>query len=119
MRRRHLLHGLLLGPWWLSSGLPRVATAQERAALTQLGTVSDTIRTRAMARRATPTTGAPDAVLTELKGVDGAYPLYGTLTVTGGRVEGAVGQGSLKRALRMVTEGSVVFAGAVRYSTHC
>jgi hypothetical protein len=28
MRRRHLLHGLLLGPWWLSGGLPRAALAQ-------------------------------------------------------------------------------------------
>ncbi|HEV7289800.1 ABC transporter permease [Sphingomonas sp.] len=63
----------------------RQASAQERAALTQLGTVSDTIRTRAMARRATPTTGAPDAVLTELKGVDARYPLYGSLTLEQGR----------------------------------
>jgi hypothetical protein len=28
MRRRHLLHGLLLGPWWLGGGLPRPAWAQ-------------------------------------------------------------------------------------------
>ena len=28
MRRRHLLHGLLLGPWWLSGALPRAAQAQ-------------------------------------------------------------------------------------------
>lgn len=63
----------------------RQASAQERAALTRLGTVSDTIRTRAMARRATPTTGAPDAVLTELKGVDARYPLYGGLTLEQGR----------------------------------
>jgi hypothetical protein len=28
MRRRHLLHGLLLGPWWLSGGLPLAAQAQ-------------------------------------------------------------------------------------------
>jgi hypothetical protein len=28
MRRRHLLHGLLLGPWWLGGGLPRLAWAQ-------------------------------------------------------------------------------------------
>ncbi len=63
----------------------RQASAQERAAFTGLGTVSDTIRTRAMARRATPTTGAPDAVLTELKGVDTRYPLYGSLTLEQGR----------------------------------
>lgn len=28
MHRRHLLHGLLLGPWWLSGVLPRAAQAQ-------------------------------------------------------------------------------------------
>ena len=63
----------------------RQASAQERAAFTALGTVSDTIRTRAMARRTAPVAGAPDAVLTELKGVDARYPLYGTLTLEQGR----------------------------------
>lgn len=62
----------------------RQASAPERAALAELGTVGDTIRTRAMARRATPATGAPDAVLTELKGVDTRYPLYGSLTLASG-----------------------------------
>jgi len=62
----------------------RQASAPERAALAELGTVSDTIRTRAMARRAAPVAGAPDAVLTELKGVDQRYPLYGSLTLATG-----------------------------------
>jgi len=62
----------------------RQASAPERAALAELGTVGDTIRTRAMARRATPATGAPDAALTELKGVDTRYPLYGSLTLASG-----------------------------------
>jgi putative ABC transport system permease protein len=62
----------------------RQASAQEHAALTSQGRVSDTIRTRAMARRASPVAGAPDAVLTELKGVDARYPLYGTLTLARG-----------------------------------
>jgi hypothetical protein len=31
MRRRHLLHGLLLGPWWLGAGAPRAAWAQSAA----------------------------------------------------------------------------------------
>ncbi len=62
----------------------RQASPSEHAALTALGRVSDTIRTRAMARRATPTAGAPDAVLTELKGVDRNYPLFGTLTLASG-----------------------------------
>lgn len=62
----------------------RQASASERAALAELGAVSDTVRTRAMARRATPASGAPDAVLTELKGVDLRYPLYGSLTLAAG-----------------------------------
>ncbi|RVT52375.1 DUF4390 domain-containing protein [Rubrivivax albus] len=28
MRRRHMLHGLLLGPWWLGGVVPRTAWAQ-------------------------------------------------------------------------------------------
>jgi putative ABC transport system permease protein len=62
----------------------RRASAAEHAALARLGTVSDTIRTRAMARRASAVAGAPQAVLTELKGVDPRYPLYGTLTLERG-----------------------------------
>lgn len=62
----------------------RQLSAPERAALARLGSVSDTIRTRAMARRTAPIAGAPDAVLTELKGVDAAYPLYGSLTLETG-----------------------------------
>ena len=63
----------------------RQASPQEHAAIAALGQVSDTIRTRAMARRVGQTAGAPAAVLTELKGVDGRYPLYGTLAVSGER----------------------------------
>lgn len=49
----------------------RSATAPERDALARVGRVSETLRTRAMAR------AADRAILTELKGVDSAYPLYG------------------------------------------
>ena len=31
MRRRHLLHGLLLGPWWLGGVVPRTAWAHAAA----------------------------------------------------------------------------------------
>lgn len=61
----------------------RRASAAEHAALADLGTVSDTIRTRAMAR-GTRRGNAPEAVLTELKGVDARYPLYGALTLAQG-----------------------------------
>jgi len=63
----------------------REASADEKAALRGIGQLSETIRMRAMARSlgATPA-DAPAAVLTELKGVDGAYPLYGALTLQQG-----------------------------------
>ncbi len=51
----------------------RAASADERAAMGQLGRVSQTVRMQAMAvRRGT-------SVPIELKGVDSAYPLYGAL----------------------------------------
>ncbi|MFL0416038.1 ABC transporter permease [Sphingomonas sp. 179-I 2A4 NHS] len=56
------------------------------AELRRLGIVSETIRLRAMARALGGQRGnAREAVLTELKGVDRAYPLYGTLTLKQGR----------------------------------
>jgi putative ABC transport system permease protein len=51
----------------------RVATAEEQAALARTGQVSATLRTRAMAR------AGDSAILTELKAVDRAYPLYGAV----------------------------------------
>ena len=56
----------------------RAATADERAAMARLGTVSETVRMQAMAVR-----GA-NSVPIELKGVDSVYPLYGTLALQGG-----------------------------------
>jgi putative ABC transport system permease protein len=53
----------------------RTATPAERTRLAAAGRVSETVRTRAMVR------AGDRAILTELKAVDGAYPLYG-------RVEG-------------------------------
>ncbi len=53
-----------------------------RATLQKLGAFSETIRMRAMAQKAgQPTNDSLPAVLTELKGVDNAYPLFGTLTL--------------------------------------
>ena len=56
----------------------------ERAELETLGQFSETIRLRAMAQKIGGTDGPP-AVLTELKGVDNAYPLYGKLTLRDGQ----------------------------------
>jgi putative ABC transport system permease protein len=64
----------------------REATPEELATMRTLGRVSATVRTRAMAH------AGDAAVLTEFKGVDGAYPLYGELRVDrGARPEGAEG----------------------------
>jgi putative ABC transport system permease protein len=57
----------------------REASGEEQAAFRSLGRVSDTIRTRAMAQADAGST----AILTELKGVDDAYPLYGKLALQG------------------------------------
>ncbi|MEG3180247.1 ABC transporter permease [Sphingomonas sp. LT1P40] len=63
----------------------REASAAEKAELRGLGRVSETIRMRAMAQRTgAVANGGPAAVLTELKGVDGVYPLYGTMTLQSG-----------------------------------
>jgi len=61
----------------------REASPQEKAALGKIGRMSETIRMRAMAQRA-ETGGALPAVLTELKGVDRTYPLYGALRLSHG-----------------------------------
>ncbi|WP_311267579.1 FtsX-like permease family protein [Sphingobium sp. WCS2017Hpa-17] len=63
----------------------REARLGDKEAFRQLGTLSETVRLRAMAQRAGQGRGdAPPAILTELKGVDGAYPLYGTLALKNG-----------------------------------
>ncbi|GAA0296233.1 ABC transporter permease [Sphingomonas oligophenolica] len=61
----------------------RPATADERAAMASLGTVSETARMQGTAVGGTP--AAPLIVPIELKAVDGAYPLYGALTLADGR----------------------------------
>ena len=60
----------------------REASDPERAELRKLGTMSETIRMRAMAQVDGAAAGPP--VLSELKGVDSVYPLYGTLTLAQG-----------------------------------
>lgn len=56
------------------------ATNDERAALQSLGTISETATMRTMAR----TPDASEQALTELKAVDGAYPLAGAVTLADG-----------------------------------
>ncbi|MBU6251919.1 MAG: ABC transporter permease, partial [Alphaproteobacteria bacterium] len=71
---------ILLGGDVQFEAAQRTATPDERAAFAQLGQVSEVVRMRAMA-------ALPDnsrAVLAELKGVDAAYPLYGSLRLQPG-----------------------------------
>jgi putative ABC transport system permease protein len=58
----------------------RQASAEERAWLDKLGTVSEVATLRGMARRA----DGSDQALVEVKAVDSPYPLYGAVTVEGG-----------------------------------
>ncbi len=57
----------------------RRADADERKAIIAIGRVSETVRMQSMAIHDT------QSVPIELKGVDGTYPLYGTLRLTDGR----------------------------------
>ncbi|MEP7005368.1 MAG: ABC transporter permease, partial [Sphingomonas bacterium] len=62
----------------------RPAAPGERAVMTSLGTVSETMRMQGTAVGGTPAT--PLIVPIELKGIDSAYPLYGSLKLADGRV---------------------------------
>jgi len=63
----------------------REAGEAEKRELAALGRLSETIRMSAMGQSVGPAAAdAPAAVLTELKGVDAAYPLYGTLALREG-----------------------------------
>jgi putative ABC transport system permease protein len=61
----------------------RRAEADERAAITAFGRVSETVRMQSMAIR------ADASVPIELKAVDGSYPLYGMLRLADGRAASA------------------------------
>ncbi|WP_265587660.1 ABC transporter permease [Sphingomicrobium arenosum] len=69
----------LLGGDLLVSQAQRVATSEERAAMEGLGTVSEGVATRAMLRQ------GEEIALIDLRGVDGAFPLAGTLELEGAR----------------------------------
>ncbi|MEO7691529.1 MAG: FtsX-like permease family protein, partial [Sphingomonas sp.] len=61
----------------------RPATLDERGVMTSLGAVSETMRMQGTAVGGTPAT--PLIVPIELKGIDSAYPLYGSLKLADGR----------------------------------
>lgn len=66
----------------------REATTAEMAALRKAGSVSETVRLRAMAI-------GEDSLLAELKAIDGVYPHYGALTLQDGRTVGLPAKGEI------------------------
>ncbi len=96
----------------------RSATAAERARFAALGTLSETVRMRAMAQSlASSTTDGPSAVLSELKGVDGAYPLYGALTLADGRTITSLADDELLVGQALVDRLGVGVGDAIRFGT--
>ncbi len=69
----------------------REAMPDEISALRKLGSVSQTIRMRAMAIGG----AQQDSVLAELKAIDAVYPLYGKLTLQDGHAVSAPAQGQI------------------------
>lgn len=89
----------------------REATDVELAAMRKVGTVSETVRLRAMAI-------GSDSLLAELKAIDGVYPHYGSLKLRDGRTVKAPKAGeiyvgpTLSERLDINTGGSVRFGEA-------
>lgn len=69
----------------------RLATNEELAAFGEIGTLSQTVRLRAMANIAEP----QQNLLSELKAIDNQYPLYGALTLKDGREANAPAIGEI------------------------
>lgn len=99
----------------------REATEAEKAELRKLGTVSETIRLRAMAINY----DTKDSVIAELKAVDDAYPLYGKLELRRSTCEPTViptnpiyiGE-SLANRLNLESCGPVQFGNRTFLITH-
>ncbi len=92
----------------------REATAEELAAFRKVGETSQTVRLRAMAIAV----DGSDSILAELKAIDGVYPLYGKLTLAGGKIVKAPPRGhayigpSLADRLNLKTGDAVRFGEA-------
>lgn len=88
----------------------REATAEEMAAFRRIGTPSATIRMRAMAND-------PDgeALLAELKAVDAAYPLYGTMRLDSGARRGPPPPGSVWIGKDLASRLDLKVGGEVKF----
>ena len=89
----------------------RSATTAELVTFRKLGSVSETIRMRAMA------VGGPegDSLLGELKAVDGIYPHYGTLRLNGGESVSAPKRGDIYVGPSLANRLSLTAGDSVRF----
>ncbi len=94
----------------------RLASDDERAAFAAAGAVSETVRMRAMAQTGGSGNG-PAAVLSELKGVDNAYPLYGRLTLENGAAAPALSDSQLLIARALADRLDVGVGDPLRFGT--
>lgn len=97
----------------------REAAAPEIAALRGYGTLSETIRMRAMANRIGDASdpAAPPAVLTEFKGVDAAYPLYGAFTLEDGSAVTSLADDAVLIGRSLADRLDVAMGDSLRYGT--
>lgn len=88
----------------------REASAEEMAAFRRAGATSATVRTRAMAN-------APggDALLSELKAIDGTYPLYGTMRLDSGVRRGAPPAGNIWIGKDLASRLDLQVGGSVKF----
>jgi putative ABC transport system permease protein len=92
-------------------GIPqREANAKEMAAFQGAGTTSSTVRLRAMAN-------APggDALLSELKAVDAAYPLYGAMRLESGTRKGPPPAGAIWIGKDLASRLDLKIGGDVKF----
>lgn len=86
----------------------RTATQAELAALSKAGSLSETVRLRAMAI-------SSDSLLAELKAIDGAYPHYGALKLQDGRVANAPAKGEIYIGPTLSERLDIANGGVVRF----
>ena len=88
----------------------REATSGEMAGFRGVGTPSATVRMRAMAN-------APggDALLSELKAIDGAYPLYGTMRLESGARNGPPPPGGIWIGKDLASRLALKVGGGVKF----
>lgn len=86
----------------------RKATPTELAAMRKAGSVSETVRLRAMAI-------GEDSLLAELKAIDGPYPHYGALTLQGGGAAKAPTKGEIYIGPTLSERMDIQTGGTVRF----